>query len=199
MGIRNRNEDSLRMQYIIPADRFGFPSSTMVGAGPPTATEFSTFGYGAVNIAAAGDTMAVLDFQFCRIFDPTEEIGVRIFYGTTEVGSSTDDITWIVQYDQCDFGEVLVAPSTNLDTAIGEHTNTGGTTSELKVSPRGIISASKFDFTARTGAIAWEVECDALGFAANKIKMFALALDYMPLDKENTEEDRDVFKDVAAA
>jgi hypothetical protein len=199
MGIRDRNTDALRMQYIIHADRFGFPSSTMIGAGPPTAVEFSTFGYGHVNIAAAGNIAGCLDFQFCRLFDPTEEIGVRIFYGTKEVGVAGDDITWIVQYDQCDFGEVLVAPSTNLDTPIGEHANVGGTTHELKITPRGIIDANTFDFTARTGAIAWEVEMDADSFEDDTIGLFGLALDYIPRIHESESENIDVFKDVSAA
>ena len=199
MGIRDRNIDALRMQYIIHADRFGFPSSTMIGAGPPTAVELSTFGYGHVNIAAAGNIAGCLDFQFCRLFDPTEEIGVRVLYVTKEVGSSTDDITWIVQYDQCDFGEVLVVPSTNLDTPIGEHVDTGGTSLELKISPRGIINANKFDFTARQGAIAWEIEMDADDFEDDKIGLLGLALDYIPRVNQSEQEDIDVFKDIAAA
>lgn len=199
MGIRDRNIDALRMQYIIHADRFGFPSSTMIGDGPPTAVEFGATGYGHVNLVEAGKIAAVLDFQFCRLFDPTEEIGVRVFYGTQEVGSSTDDVEFIVQYDQCDFGEVLVVPSTALDTVVGVQTNVGGTTSELKISSRGIIDANKFDFTARTGAIAWEVEYQATSFANDKLGLFALALDYIPRVNESESENIDVFKDVSAA
>lgn len=199
MGIRDRNIDALRMQYIIHADRFGFPSSTMIGTGPPTAVEFGATGYGHINVAAAGNIAACLDFQFCRLFDPTEEIGVRIFYGTKETGVVGDDITWIVQYDQCDFGEVLVVPATALDTPIGQHANVGGTLNELKISPRGVISADKFDFTSRQGAIAWEIEMDADTFEDDTIGLFGLALDYIPRVNESESEGIDVFKDVAAA
>ena len=70
---------------------------------------------------------------------------------------------------------------------------------ELKISPRGIINADKFDFTARQGAIAWEVEMDNDDFEDDKLGLLGLALDYIPRVNQSESEGIDVFKNISAA
>ena len=112
MSIRDRNIDWLRQKHYIHADRFGFcatPASAVFGAGSPIPTQVSDVGWGGLLIAAAGDTAAAPDFQTPCIADPTEEIGVRVIWSIHAAGTATtDDVTWLVKYDQFDIGEVPV-------------------------------------------------------------------------------------------
>ena len=205
MGIRDRNIDWLRQKYILPPAAFmsscTVSGSTLLGmaAGNPVLTELSDFGYGGFVINQSGDAGATLDFGFSGIFDPRHEIGVRVLYTLTAAGASTDDVQWVVTYDQADYGEALAAPGTALDTPCANQVDTGGTQFELKRSPRGIISADKFDFTARDSGIAWKVTTIMGNFAGDELSFLGLALDYIPLVCENAHENIDVFKDLSEA
>ena len=128
MGIRDRNIDWLRQKYILPPAAFmssvtvptgsGARSLEGMAAGEPALTELSTFGYGGFVIGASGDAGATLDFGFSGIFDPRHEVGVRVLYTLNSGSSGGDDLQWVVTYDQADYGEVLAAPGTALDTAV---------------------------------------------------------------------------------
>ena len=202
MSIRDRNIDWLRQKHYIHADRFGFcatPASATFGAGNPVPTEVSGVGWGGLLIGAAGDTMAAPDFQTPCTADPTEEIGVRVIWsihgGST---ATTDDVTWIVKYDQFDIGEA-VASTSALDTAIAAQRAGVTTQHSFHRTSRGVVNADTFDFTARQGGITWEVEADAMDYSADEIQFIALEIDYKPLLCINSEEDEDVFKTLDAA
>jgi len=203
MGIRDRNIDWLRQKHYIHANRFGFcatPASAVFGAGEPVPTEVSDVGWGGLLIAAAGDTGAAPDFQTPCIADPTEEIGVRVIWSIHAAGTATtDDVTWLVKYDQFDIGEVPVAAATALDTAIAEHRCGVTTRHSVQRTSRGVINADTLDFTARQGGITWSAEADALDYDTNEIQFIALEIDYKPLLCINSEEDEDVFKTLSAS
>lgn len=202
MSIRDRNIDWLRQKHYIHADRFGFcatPASATFGAGNPVPTEVSGVGWGGLLIGAAGDTMAAPDFQIPCIADPTEEIGVRVIWSIHSGSTAdTDDVTWIVKYDQFDIGEA-VASTSALDTAIAEQRAGVTTQHSFHRTSRGVINADTFDFTARQGGITWEVEADAMDYSGDEIQFIALEIDYKPLLCINSEEDEDVFKTLDAA
>ena len=203
MSIRDRNIDWLRQKHYIHADRFGFcatPASAVFGAGSPIPTQVSDVGWGGLLIAAAGDTAAAPDFQTPCIADPTEEIGVRVIWSIHAAGTATtDDVTWLVKYDQFDIGEVPVAAATALDTAIAEHRCGVTTRHSVQRTSRGVINANTLDFTARQGGITWSAEADAMDYSANEIQFLALEIDYKPLLCINSEEDEDVFKTLSAS
>lgn len=196
MGIRDRQIDWLRQSRIITlAEFFGGGSQDntnkleQFAAGNPVLTEVSSFGFGGGNIAAAGDTFAALDLQTPRLVDPAHPIGVRVHYMTLGTVATTDDITWIVLYDQVDIGEAIIAPATALNTTIAEHRQGVATTLVCHRTARGIINANTLDFTARQGLLTWSVEADAMDYDANEIAFLGLEIDYIPLLCINPEED----------
>jgi hypothetical protein len=203
MSIRDRNIDWLRQKHYIHADRFGFcatPASAVFGAGSPIPTQVSDVGWGGLLIATAGDTAAAPDFQTPCIADPTEEIGVRVIWSIHAAGTATtDDVTWLVKYDQFDIGEVPVVAATALDTAIAEHRCGVTTRHSVQRTSRGVINADTLDFTARQGGITWSAEADAMDYGADEIQFIALEIDYKPLLCINSEEDEDVFKTLSAS
>ena len=165
--------------------------------GAPQIAEVSTFGFGGVEIAAAGDSLTTLDLWLPPHFDPEQEIGVRVLWTTNGAVAASDAITWLVTYKQSDVGEALAAPATALDTVIASASPVT-TTLLLRRTARGIINANKFDYTARQGALAWNVEADVLtGFSADEVVFLALELDYVPLVCANRDEKIDVFSALA--
>lgn len=216
--IRDRNMDWLRQVHRIPYQLFGFePShthaiaeagtSTVTGSaeglvgmddGAPEIREVSTFGFGGIFIGATGDSMTTLDLYLPPKIDVEKEIGVRTIWTTNGAVDATDAVTWTTVYDQVDIGEAVAAPATALDTAVAL-ANPTATTLLLRRSPRGIINANKFDFTARQGAIAWNVMATTTGFAANEVVFLALEIDYIPLVCANRDEDIDVFSSLAVS
>ena len=171
-----------------------------MGAGAPDLTEVSSFGYGSGRVGAAGDTWAVLDFTTPREMDIEEEIGVRVHYCTLGTVATTDDITWIVLYDQVDVGEAMIAAATALDTTIAEHRQGVATTLLTHRTARGIIDAGKFDETARGGHLLWTVEADAIDYSTNEVGLLGLEIDYMPrLTYSNGEPLGDLNKNLAGA
>jgi hypothetical protein len=209
--IRDRNIEWLRQVRRIPVGEFGFygaaagPTTavaklTGLDDGAPLLDELGALGYFGGEIAAAGDSFTTLDLVTPTLIDVEQPIGVRVIWANNGAVATTDSVTWIVTYDQCDFNEALVAPSTPLDTAITTLQKPAATTTlVLKRTARGIINANKFDFTARQGVIAWNVEADAIGtFSADEIQFLGLEIDYMPLLCANRYEDIDVFAGLAA-
>jgi hypothetical protein len=186
--IRNRNIDSLREQRVIPWNEFNVTVGTASGgAGAVTYEELSTFAYGGIGAGAAGDEFSALDLVTPSRMDPRHEIGARVIW-TVEGTVATDDaILWQVRYDQCDIGEALSAPQanpsgTNLDTAILVQSPSATTTLKLYRTSRGTIDKNSFDFTARQGVIAWNVEAGTLTqFGANEAVFLGLIIDYIPL------------------
>ena len=167
--------------------------------GAPTGAELSSFGVGGLSISAAGDMASTIDLTTGPLFDPTAELGIRVLYAQNAAGSATDDVTWVVTYDQWDFGEAIGAPSTQLSTVIGEQANIGGTTLIAHRSPRGIINANVFNMDARNGGFTWKVECDAMGFAADELQFLGIEIDYQPRLTMSSEEAKDVYKNLASS
>ena len=112
--------------------------------------------------------------------DIEEEIGIRVHYCTLGAVATTDDITWIVLYDQVDVGEAMVAAATALDTVITEHRQGVVTTLLTHRTARGVISAGKFDETARQGHLLWTIEADAMDYSANEVGLLGIEIDYVP-------------------
>lgn len=192
--IRNRNIDSLREQRVIPWNEFNVTVGTASGgAGAVTYEEVSTFAYGGIGAGAANDEFSALDLVTPSRMDPRHEIGVRVIW-TVEGTVATDDaIVWEVRYDQTDIGELLTAPAhpvgTALDTAIASQSPSVTTSLKLYRTSRGTINESRFDFTARQGVIAWNVEVGTLTqFSANEAVFLALVVDYVPLWTVSPEE-----------
>jgi hypothetical protein len=155
-------------------------AATHFGTGGPILTEVGTQGIGVLNINGAGNFFHALDFVTPREMDIAEEIGFRVHYMTLGAVSATDDITFIVQYAQVDVGGAVAAAATALDTPITEHRQGVTTTLLTHRTARGIISAGKFDETARQGMIHWEVEADAMDYATNEIGILGFEVDYAP-------------------
>lgn len=205
--IRDRNIAWQRKSRFISAGEIlagGFAdasgAATGFGAGGPILTEVSSFGFGVMNINAAGNFFHALDFVTPREMEIEEEIGFRVHYMTLGAVATTDDITFIVQYSQCDVGAQCVAASTALDTPITEHRQGNALTTVTHRTARGIISAGKFDETARQGMIHWEVEADATDYATNEVGVLGFEIDYIPrLTWSNGEPFGDLNKNLAAA
>jgi hypothetical protein len=188
--IRNRNIDSLREQRVIPWNEFNVTVGTASGgAGAVTYEELSTFAYGGIGAGASGDEFSALDLVTPSRMDPRHEIGARIIW-TVEGTVATDDaILWQVRYDQCDIGESLVVPQsagagtgTDLDTVIASQSPSVATSLKLYRTSRGTIDKNSFDFTARQGVIAWNVEAGTLTqFGPNEAVFLGLIIDYIPL------------------
>ena len=206
MALKDRNIAWQRKSHFIPAGEIlagGLVDATGVatgmGTGAPPLTEVSTFGFGAL-IPTAGDFFHVLDWLTPREMEIAEEIGVRVHYVCIGTTDATDDVTFIVQYQQCDVGAALAAPTAVLDTPITEHRNGVTTTLVTHRTARGIISAGKFDETARQGVIQWELECDAMDYTAGEVGILGLEVDYMPRYCWGNGEAKDALnKSLAAA
>ena len=206
--IRDKNIEWIRQTYVIHADRFAIGainSNTIEGfhTGAPQYLEFSTFGFGAISIAAAGDTINVMDFGFPRLIDPANDIGVRVLWGVkADSGVNTSDVvTWLVKYDKFHINEALTDPqaTTGLSTVIAAQSPDATTTLRWYRSSRGKINGGLFNYNIRNGGISWSVEADVLtGFDANEVKFLALELDYMPLLCANHIEDVQYRKRLAA-
>jgi len=170
----------------IPWTEFHQVSATgaSFGAGAAVAAQISTFTVGGMVIGAAADEWGVIDMQTPLLFDPREELGLRVLWAQIATGEEADDLKFIVTYDQVDAGEALAAPSTALDTLIAQQTNVGGTTLLYHQTSRGIIDADTFDMKARQGIFLWKVEADVSGFADNEAVFLGLEIDYMPLPIE---------------
>lgn len=149
--------------------------------GAPAIGEFSTIGVGGLLVGAAGDMFTTVDIVTPTLMDPREEIGVRVLWVNPVIGASTDDITWIVTYDQVDAGEAMITPATALDTTITEQEDVGGTALVYHQTARGIIDADTMDLTARSGIITWLVEADAMDFSGDEPAFLGLEIDYKPL------------------
>ena len=190
--IRDKNIEWQRKSRFISAQELAFtqtvPSGTDasggvltgLGAGAPDVAEVSTFGFGLPRVGAAGDTWAAIDLVTPREMDIEHEIGVRVHYMTLGTVATTDDITWIVLYDQVDVGEAVIAPATALDTAIAEHRQGVATALVTHRTGRGIIDANTFDKEAKRGMLTWSVEADAMDYSANEIALIGLEIDFMP-------------------
>lgn len=192
MGLRNKGIESLRGRTVLPWHVFNLGvGNAGGGAGAPAWGELSTFAYGGITVGAAGDEWSALDLETPALMDPRHTIGATVIWTVEGSGIATSDsITWAVSYDQCDVGEALTAPQKGtgaaLDTTIAAQSPSATTTLRLHRSSRGIISKNKFDFTARQGAIAWNVEADALsGFSADEAVFLGLVIDYVPLWTRN--------------
>jgi len=205
--IRDRNIAWQRKSRFIPAGEIlagGFAdasgSATGFGTGGPILTEVSSFGFGVLNINGAGNFFHALDFVTPREMDIEEEIGFRVHYMTLGTVATTDDVTFIVQYDQVDVGEAVIAAASALDTPITEHRQGTATTLVTHRTARGIINAGKFDETARQGMIHWEVEADAMDYSADELGVLGFEVDYVPrLCFDNGEPFGGLNKTLAAA
>lgn len=143
--------------------------------------EFSTFGFGGMSIAAAGDSFSAILYDFLPLCDLSKEIGVRVIFAADATPGATDVVEWVVLYDQADIGEALAAPATALDTVIATHTPGHTTASRQERTGRGIINANKFDEAAKLGSLAVNIEANTLtNYGADEVKFMALEFDYMP-------------------
>lgn len=193
--IRDRNLDKMRRLHRIPYHAFVHqvigPTTggelASIDTNSPNSAEVSTFGYSGLELATT-DAMACLELELPTIADPREEIGVRVLWTTNGAVAASDTVTWVVTYDQADVGEALAAPATALDTAITA-ANPSTTTLLLRRSPRGIISANKFDWTARQGVISFKVVSTLGGFEVDEVVFLGLEFDYMPKFLRNDAED----------
>jgi len=150
--------------------------------GAPLITEISSFGVGGVEIAAAGDSLSCWDFETLCLADVTETIGVRVIWvEDVATPGATDVAGWVALYDQFDPGEAMVAPATALDTVIAAHTPAETTGRKMRRTARGIINKNSFDAAAKSGGLAWNVECDVLtNYSINEVKFLALEIDFLP-------------------
>lgn len=188
MAIRDRNTEQKRLQRFIPFYNFVGSqvtgSSTVLdgmGTGAPVFNEVSNFGYAGISLEV-GDMLACLDFETLAIADVSEDIGVRVRW-TEDVGSpaATDDVTFVVLYDQADSGESMVEPATALDTTVANHEPAETTGLRLRRSARGVIDAGSFDAEAKEGVLGWRIEADVVnGYTAGEITFLALEIDYVP-------------------
>jgi hypothetical protein len=198
-----------RLLFVSPTNADGATlggvssSEALVGMddGAPLITEISTFGVGGIEIAAAGDSVSTIDLVTPVLIDPTYEIGVRVLF-TANVGTpgATDAVTWLVTYKQFDIDEVMAAAATALDTVIASCVPGETAGYKLHTTSRGIISANKFDYTAKKGGLIWNVEADVVtNYSANEPVFLALEIDYMPLRFASAPVPRDFWKDVVAS
>ena len=205
--IKDKNIEWLRQSYIIHPERFhGLVNTTIIesmAVGATQLLEFSTFGYGAYSIAAAADSIACLDFQFPRIFDPNYEVGVRVLWGVVGTVATDDAIHWKVTYRATKINVALTSPLAGtgvaLDTVIAIQSPEVTTTLRWYRTGRGKINAQKLDMGNRNGPIAFEVEADVLTqFSADEVKFLGLELDYIPLLCANGTEDASYRQRLAA-
>jgi hypothetical protein len=197
--IRNRNIKSLRREHWIPWTKFHY-ATTWAGmdTGAPVAVEVSTFGIGA-SAVRSGHKWAMYDLFIPRNADVRKPIGFRVVWAPLQnTIFSTDDVHWVVLYDQWDFGEAMIAPATALNTAITLQRLAGTTLYVPHRTKRGIINANSLDFTARQGGLSFSVEASATGFdfANDEIGFMGVLIDYMPLDCVNEKENENVFADL---
>lgn len=206
MGVRDRSIDWLRTEHWIGADRFNpivasATTLTGIGANDPVMAEVATFGFGGF-ATSPNDDMACLDLQLPRLMNPDEEVGVRVVYTIDQGGvtEATDAVTWIVLYDQVDFGEVLVAPATALNTVLVNETAGSTTDRLLKRTARGVINAGVLDWTSRQGAISWAVENQATtDYVNDKVVFLGLLIDYYPKLCIDGNEDLEAFRNLTKA
>ena len=178
----DRTIDWLRQERFIPWTAFHYDTSWAgYGAGAPVAAELSSLGIGGQKVGAAADEWGVIDLELPRIADMKQSIGLRVVWVPVGHNSSADSIHWKVFYDQWDFGEALVAPTTALDTVITSQVVVSTTSLVVHRTKRGVINANKFDNVARVGGISWLVEADSIGtFNADEPHFLGLLIDYMP-------------------
>lgn len=184
--IRDRNIEWCRQRMYIPIwamqawELDATPDIAGLGAGAPLPPEISTFGYSALSIAAANDSIEHV-MEFPSYWDITKEIGVRIRWMVEATVATDDAILWTVVYDQADAGEVVVAPATVLDTLIVIQSPAVTTTLMQYRSTRGIIAANTFDEAALDGMLAFSIVATTLTqFAANEVKLLGITFDYYP-------------------
>ena len=204
MGVRDRSMDWLRTEYWIGADRFnpiGAAAATLtgIGANAPVMAELGALGLGGF-ATSPNDDMACLDLQVPRLMNPDEEIGVRVVYTADEATATTDAVTWIVLYDQVDFGEAIVAPATALNTVLVSETADATVDTALKRTARGVINAGVLDWTSRQGAISWAVENQATTtYTTDAVVFLGLLIDYYPKLCIDGNEDLEVYKNLTKA
>lgn len=187
MPIYDRNLARKRISRFIPFTSFMGSqvtgASTVLdgfGTGAPVITEVSSFGYGAF-ILEQGDMIACVDFDTLMLADITEEIGVRVRWVENEASpSATDDVTFVVLYNQADQGTSFVEPATALDTVIANHEPAETTGLRVRRTQRGIINANTFDEDAREGQLSWRIEADVVGGYSGTVGFLALEIDYLP-------------------
>ena len=151
--IRDRNIAWLRQRRRLGWNEFnlGLANSTLLtgpGAGDPGLNEISSFGYYGISVGAAADAFTALDIVTPGLWDPKEEIGVRIGW-TVEGTPATDDaIVWRVCYDQAEPGDVLTSPKTGtgatLNTAIASQSPSAAEALRYHRTGRGVINANTF-------------------------------------------------------
>lgn len=211
MGIKEKNTDQMNRSRIITLSEFYGANSqdssdttgvqTGFGAGNPILTEVGTFGFGAGNIAADGDTFTTIDLQTPRLINPDEEVGVRVWYMTlTSASVATDDITWVVTYDTWNDDEALVNPATACNTPIAEHRAGAGvvTPNTAIRSPRGIINPGSFTWENRGGGVTWEVSSSATDYNPDELAFIGLEIDYVAKWCKDGNEDVEYFRNLAA-
>lgn len=215
MAIRDRNMDWMRRCYRIPYQLFGWEPShtheytTHTGTGTTESAEsltgmessagniaeISSFGVGGVTLAQ-GDAHSCIDLHTPIHADPQKEIGARVLFTVNEASpSATDYVHFTVTYKQFDQDEALAAASTALDTTIARCTP--GVTSgyQLHATARGVIDADTFNFDYRSGGLIWKVAATTVsGYAADKVTLLALEIDYLPQVCASAEE---AFDDLA--
>jgi hypothetical protein len=187
MPIQDRNLLRRRITRHIPFTAFlgsqvtgGSTVLDGFGTGAPVVSEVSTFGYGAF-VLEQGDMLACLDFDTLMLADLSKEIGVRVKWIENEASpSATDDVTFIVLYDQADQGEALVEPATALDTAIANHEPAETVGLKLRRTQRGIINGGTFDANAKEGVLGWRIEADVVNGYSATVGFLALEIDYVP-------------------
>jgi len=204
MPIRDRNIAWKRQRHVIPAHAFNIvvaSGTNLAGIGnaAPGVLEVSDFGFSGIATAVADD-MAAVDFLTPSVMDVSQEIGVRVLYTDIETPVATDGVTYIVLYDQVDDNEAMIEPATALDTPLVEALDGGTTPYVLRRTARGIISANKFDDTARYGALTWRVEHDAsTATVDDKAVFLGLQIDYMPNLTHDAQQDRDAIAELAVS
>ncbi len=188
MPIRDRNLGLKRVCRYIPFYNFvgsqvtgGSTVLDGLGTGAPVFNEVSSFGYAGISLEV-GDMLACLDFETLMLADVTKPIGVRVRWVEDQaVPTDTDDVTFVVLYDQADQGESMVEPATVLDTVIANHEPAEAVGLRLRRTARGIINANTFDAAAKDGVLGWRVEADVVnGYTAGEVTFLALEIDYMP-------------------
>jgi len=125
--------------------------------------------------------LACVDFDTLQVADLTEPIGVRVRWTGEATPEATDDVTFIVLYNQADQGAAFVEPATALNTTIANHEPAHTTALTDNRTQRGIINANTFDEAAREGQLSWRIEADVInGYGAGEVTFLALEIDYMP-------------------
>lgn len=196
--IRDRNIAWLRQRRRLGWNEFnlGLANSTLLtgpGAGDPGLNEISSFGYYGISVGAAADAFTALDIVTPGLWDPKEEIGVRIGW-TVEGTPATDDaIVWRVCYDQAEPGDVLTSPKTGtgatLNTAIASQSPSAAEALRYHRTGRGVINANTFNEDSREGIISWGIDVQTLTqFDPNEVQFLYLEIDYMPQLTRNPED-----------